>query len=126
MWDFPLSTSSPSRQRTATMTAGDTTILVQDVSFAFGAVGDPTRVVALRETSLSVKAGEFVCLIGPSGCGKSTLLSIIGGLLMPQSGTVSIGNRPVDGPRPRDLAFVFQESTLFPWRTVLDNIRVGL
>ncbi len=106
--------------------ASDPSIVVSDVSYAFGVEGDPTRVVALSHTSLGVSTGEFVCLIGPSGCGKSTLLSIMGGLLKPQTGVVSIRNRPVDGPRPKELAFVFQESTLFPWRTVLDNIKVGL
>ena len=101
-------------------------IQVDNVSYAFGELGDHRRVVALRETFLNVNPGEFICLIGPSGCGKSTLLNIMGGLLMPQTGTVSVRGRPLDGPRPKDLAFIFQESTLFPWRTVLDNIKVGL
>ena len=70
--------------------------------------------------------GEFVCLLGPSGCGKSTLLGIIGGMLAPTAGTVTVAGAPVTSPRPNDIAFVFQESTLLPWYTVLENFRLAL
>lgn len=92
----------------------------------FGEEGDPQRVVALEELSLSVAPGELICLIGPSGCGKSSFLNIIGGLAQPSTGEVHIKGRPIDGPRPNDVAFVFQESTLFPWCTIIDNIKLGL
>ena len=62
----------------------------------------------------------------PSGCGKSTLLNIIGGLIAPIAGTVTVAGKPVRGPMPRDLAFVFQESALFPWNTVFENIVLGM
>ena len=78
-------------------------------------------VEALRDVSLQVTAGEFVCLVGPSGCGKTTLLRLMDGLLEPDTGQVII-----DGVRPatpgRHAAFVFQSFRLLPWRTVLDNV----
>lgn len=67
-----------------------------------------------------------MALLGPSGCGKSTLLNVIGGLLDATAGTVTIGGKPVRGPLPREMAFVFQESTLLPWYSVLDNFRVSM
>ena len=96
------------------------------MSHAFGLQNDRRRVLALRETSLEVKPSEFVCLIGPSGCGKTTLLNIMGGLVQPQIGTVLVRGGPMHAPRPHDVAFVFQESTLFSWRTVIDNVKVSL
>jgi NitT/TauT family transport system ATP-binding protein len=99
---------------------------VEGVSQAYGEIGDPRRVVALENTSLSVARGELVSLIGPSGCGKSTLLSLMGGLSVPASGKVCIDGAPIRGPLPRKVTFVFQENALFPWRTVLENIKLGM
>jgi NitT/TauT family transport system ATP-binding protein len=88
---------------------------------------DPSRrVQALDDISLQIRKGEFVCLLGPSGCGKSTLLNIIGGLLAPSVGSVTVAGKTVEGPRPDEIAFVFQESTLMPWYTVLENFRLAL
>src|ERR1700754_3791982 len=88
---------------------------------------DPSqRVLALDDVSLEIRKGEFVCLLGPSGCGKSTLLSIIGGLLRPTTGSVTVAGKTVDGSRPGDIAFVFQESTLLPWYTIIENFRLAL
>ena len=84
------------------------------------------RVSALESVSLEVRKGEFVCLLGPSGCGKSTLLGIIGGLVEPSTGTIAIDGKTMRGPQPRDVAYVFQESTLLPWYTVLENFRIAL
>ena len=82
-------------------------------------------VVALRDVSLQIVAGEFVCLVGPSGCGKTTLLRLMHGLLEPDSGQVVIdGNRPAT-PGPH-AGFVFQSFRLLPWRTVLDNVEFPL
>jgi NitT/TauT family transport system ATP-binding protein len=83
-------------------------------------------VQALDDVSLNVRKGEFVCLLGPSGCGKSTLLSIIGGMLNPTAGSITIGGVLVKSPRPHDVAYVFQESTLLPWYTILENFRLAL
>ena len=101
-------------------------IEVRGVSHQFGVEGEARHVRALLETSLDVVRGELLCLIGPSGCGKSTLLNCIGGLMTPSSGTISVGGRPVKGPMPQDIAFIFQENSLFPWSTILENLLQGL
>ncbi|HUB95748.1 MAG TPA: ABC transporter ATP-binding protein [Stellaceae bacterium] len=106
--------------------ANGTVITVAGVSQVFGAAGDPRRVVALDNASLVVERGELLCLIGPSGCGKSTLLNLIGGLQTPSTGEVSIDGEKVRGPSPKKVAYMFQESALFPWRTVIDNVKLGL
>ncbi len=77
---------------------------------------------ALEDIDLDVHADEFVSLLGPSGCGKTTLLKIIGGLVAPTSGEVTIDGGPVaDALRARKFGVVFQDATLLPWRTVADN-----
>ena len=93
-------------------------IAVRGVSHQFGEAGEQRFVRALLDTSLEVARGELLCLIGPSGCGKSTLLNVIGGLMAPSAGTVDVLGKPVRGPLPHDIAFVFQENALFPWNTV--------
>jgi NitT/TauT family transport system ATP-binding protein len=82
---------------------------------------------AFRDVSFSVKQGDFVALIGPSGCGKSTLLHIMSGLSQPTAGRVILRGEPVLSPRP-DMMFVFQQYTksIFPWKTVLDNVLLGV
>jgi NitT/TauT family transport system ATP-binding protein len=85
--------------------------------------GNP--VCALEDVSFKVEDGEFVSIVGPSGCGKSTLLYIIAGFIPPTKGEVLIDGSPIKGPGP-DRGIVFQEYALFPWRTVLENIRYGL
>jgi len=77
---------------------------------------------ALADISFSVAAGEFVALVGASGCGKSTLLRIIAGLEQRSSGDILVDGRPIDGPGP-DRSMVFQDYSLYPWLTVLENIR---
>ena len=84
-------------------------------------------VVALQDIDLAIDPGEFVSLIGPSGCGKSTLLRIIGDLIEPTSGTVTVNGKPA--PRARadhDYGMVFQDSVLFDWRTVARNVALPL
>ena len=84
-------------------------------------------VVALQDIDLAIEPGEFVSLIGPSGCGKSTLLRIIGDLIPPTAGTVTVNGKPA--PRARadhDYGIVFQDSVLFDWRTVAKNIALPL
>ena len=87
---------------------------------------DGREVEALASIDLNVAAGEFVSIIGPSGCGKSTLLHIIGGMKDASSGSVSVAGTPMKGPRPDDVAFVFQDYTLYPWKKVLANVEFGL
>jgi NitT/TauT family transport system ATP-binding protein len=83
------------------------------------------RVLAIDRVNLEVADQELVCLVGSSGCGKSTLLNIIAGLDLPTSGTVEIDHEPVVGPGP-DRGMVFQTYSLYPWRTVAENIAFGL
>lgn len=88
------------------------------------ASGQP--VAALKDLSLEIENGEFVSIIGPSGCGKTTLLHIMGGLLRPSSGKIFIDGVGISKPDPRLAALVFQDYTLFPWKSILDNVGVGL
>jgi NitT/TauT family transport system ATP-binding protein len=77
---------------------------------------------ALANISFAVASGEFVAIVGASGCGKSTLLRIIAGLESPSSGEILVDQRPILGP-DRERAMVFQDYSLYPWLTVLQNIR---
>jgi NitT/TauT family transport system ATP-binding protein len=108
------------------MATAEAAITVRGVSHQFGEAGDRRFVRALADTSLDITRGELLCLIGPSGCGKSTLLNVIGGLMAPSSGSIAVLGKPVRGPRPREIAFVFQESALFPWNTITENIALGM
>ena len=91
-------------------------VTISDVSKEFGA--GPRQVAALRDVDMTVHQGEFLCLVGASGCGKSTLLNLIAGLDQPTSGHIDCGGRKV--------AFMFQDSTLFPWLTLEQNVDLAL
>jgi NitT/TauT family transport system ATP-binding protein len=82
-------------------------------------------VEAVSEVSIHVDPGEFVSIIGPSGCGKSTLLNAVAGFLKPTSGTVLVDGDPVNGPSA-ERGMVFQQYSLFPWKTVRGNVEFGL
>ena len=85
------------------------------------------ELLALDDISLEVSGGEFVSVIGPSGCGKSTLLRLVAGLIEPSAGTITIAGEPPGQARARrELGFVFQEPTLLPWRTALENVTLLL
>jgi len=86
---------------------------------------DGGSISVLEDINLSVRDGEFVCLLGPSGCGKSTILNIMAGFIAPTRGEVRIDGEVVKGPDPRRI-FVFQERGVFPWLTVEGNIGFGL
>jgi NitT/TauT family transport system ATP-binding protein len=83
------------------------------------------RFEVLHDVSIDVAPGEFVCLLGPSGCGKSTLLGALAGHLHPARGTLRLDGAAIDGPDPQR-GLVFQQHTLFPWKTVLGNVAYGL
>ena len=87
----------------------------------------PNGVVALNNLDLDVPAGQFIAILGPSGCGKSTLLRLVAGLDQPQSGTISVAAGVGDHlARRADVAYVFQDAHLLPWRSVLQNIALPL
>jgi NitT/TauT family transport system ATP-binding protein len=88
-------------------------------------VGTAREVEALDDVSFSVRRGEFLVVIGPSGCGKSTLLMLLAGLEMPTAGTVSYNGRPIVGP-DADRSLIFQQPSLFPWLSTIDNVAFGL
>ncbi len=96
---------------------------LEGVSHAFDIGGTPLPV--LDRVSLSVEPGGFVALLGTSGCGKSTLLRLVAGLEPPDQGVVAVDGEVVAGPDPSRL-LVFQDPTLFPWRTVRGNVSLGL
>ncbi|MEK3833035.1 ABC transporter ATP-binding protein [Paenibacillus sp. FSL R7-277] len=78
----------------------------------------------LNQVSLTVEPQEFVSIVGPSGCGKSTLFHIIGGLTLPDTGTVRMNGIPVTGQRGK-ISYMPQQPALFPWRSTLDNVLLG-
>jgi len=103
--------------------SGDPFIEVRGVSKSFPSPGGARAV--LREVSLEVRQGEFVAILGSMGSGKSTLLSILAGLLDPDAGSVTIGGERIRGIRS-DAAFVFQNYSLLPWFTALENVRLAV
>ncbi|HIJ06898.1 MAG: ABC transporter related protein [Methanomicrobiales archaeon 53_19] len=100
------------------------TVVLRNVSKTFTARQNEP-LTALQDISAEVSNGEFLCILGPSGCGKTTLLRMIGGLDHPTSGEIEVEGTPVTGPDPR-LAMIFQEYSLYPWRTVRANVGFGL
>ena len=98
-------------------------ILINNVQKVFKTPGGD--VTALKDINLTVKQGEFVCLLGPSGCGKSTLLNAVAGFQPPSAGEIVIEGKKILTPGP-DRGMVFQEYALFPWMTVAQNIAFGL
>jgi NitT/TauT family transport system ATP-binding protein len=88
-------------------------------------VADGLAFTAVEGASFAVANGEFVAIVGPTGCGKSTLLNIAAGLLAPASGTVSIFGAPLPGLN-RAAGYLFQAEALFPWKTALENVAIGL
>jgi NitT/TauT family transport system ATP-binding protein len=93
------------------------------VSLRYGDDGDGT--LALEGATLSVRTGEFVAVVGPSGCGKSTLMKVVTGLWPPTAGGVKVSGQEVSGPLSI-VGMAFQNPTLLPWRTALDNVMLPL
>ncbi|HLF76825.1 MAG TPA: ABC transporter ATP-binding protein [Dehalococcoidia bacterium] len=109
----------------STVLAGTAHVLIDSVGMVY--TGTQRSLTALSDINLAVRHGEFVSIIGPSGCGKSTLLRILGGLQTPSSGRVLIdGRAPREAQREKQIGFVFQDPSLMPWRTVIENVRLPL
>jgi NitT/TauT family transport system ATP-binding protein len=104
--------------------AKPTAVALDDVTVAFG-LADAQPYIAVEEARLSVAQGEFVAIVGPTGCGKSTLLNVAAGLLRPISGTVHIFDAPLTGLNHK-AGYLFQADALFPWKTAIDNVALGL
>jgi NitT/TauT family transport system ATP-binding protein len=96
------------------------TLSVEDIHFSY-----PNGHEVFRGFSLEAKPGEFIVLLGPSGCGKTTLLNLLSGFQKPGAGAVTINGVPVRPEMP-ELGYVFQSPQLFPWLSVLENVRFGL
>jgi len=99
-------------------------LILDSISKSF-ILDDGSVVEALSCITLDVADSEFVSVLGPSGCGKTTLLRIVAGLEIPTSGTIILDGEKIEGPSPR-MAMIFQEYSLYPWMTVIDNIEFGL
>ena len=95
-----------------------------DVTVAFR-LKDRATYTAVAGASLTVADGEFVSIVGPTGCGKSTLLNVAAGLFAPSAGAVSVYGTPLAG-RNAQAGYLFQADALFPWKTALDNVAIGL
>ncbi len=101
-------------------------VRLRDVSLTYE-TKDGASLHAVQSTNLTIRAGEFTALVGPSGCGKTSLLRVIAGLTPPSSGEVLVfGGTPREAQRHKRLGLVFQEPALLDWRSVADNVRLGL
>ena len=108
----------------AGVTAGSTAVALDNATVAFR-LADNRIYTAVEQARLTVDHGEFVAIVGPTGCGKSTLLNVAAGLLKPAAGSVRIFDVPLGGLN-RDAGYLFQADALFPWKTALDNVAIGL
>jgi NitT/TauT family transport system ATP-binding protein len=99
-------------------------VALDNVTVAFG-LTDGSTFTAVDRASLAVADGEFVAIVGPTGCGKSTLLNVAAGLLAPAAGRIAIFDAPLAGLN-RAAGYLFQAEALFPWKTVLENVAIGL
>ena len=104
--------------------AKPTAVALDDATVAFR-LADGRVYTAVEKARLAVEHGEFVAIVGPTGCGKSTLLNVAAGLLKPAAGEVRIFDGPLTGLN-RDAGYLFQADALFPWKTALDNVAIGL
>jgi NitT/TauT family transport system ATP-binding protein len=104
--------------------AAAVSVALVDVTIAFRLTGGVSY-TAVENASLAAGEGEFVAIVGPTGCGKSTLLNVAAGLLAPAFGRVEVFGRPLAGLN-RAAGYLFQADALFPWKTALDNVAIGL
>jgi len=116
---FPVKTGEPSAEVLAPSSAVDFRAVSLTYAQRDGCI------VALEDVDLGVRPGEFVAIVGPSGCGKTTFLKLTSGLLLPSRGEVRVHGKPVRGPL-KIVGMAFQNPTLLPWRTTLENVLLPL
>src|SRR5258708_7112331 len=97
-------------------------VAIDQVSLRYGGAGGA---LALQDTTIGIGKGEFIAVVGPSGCGKSSLMKLVSGLHRPSHGAVAVAGRAVTGPL-KIVGMAFQNATLLPWRTTLDNVLLPL
>ena len=114
--------AAPAHAKAARHSVDTGLIEIDRVTVVFGKGSKAHK--AVEETSIRIEPGEFVCILGPSGCGKSTLLNSVAGYVHPNSGEVRVDGEAVTKPGP-DRGMVFQQYSLFPWKTVKDNVAFG-
>jgi NitT/TauT family transport system ATP-binding protein len=103
---------------------GTAALKIDGVSQTYQSASGPVH--ALDNVSFEIEQGKFIGLVGPSGCGKSSLLMMMAGLLAPTDGHISVGDRKITRPEPEQIGVVFQESSLLPWKTALENVAFPL
>ena len=99
------------------------TLGINGISVVYQTTQGP--LLALRDLDLNVEKGQFVAVIGSSGCGKSTLLRVVSGLMPVSVGTAKLSGSPIAGPRS-DVGIVFQQPTLLPWKTIIENVLIPI
>ena len=98
-------------------------LALSDINYSYHELSGETK--ALENISFTVNAGEFIAIVGPSGCGKSTLLSIIAGLLSPGTGSLTLNGSPISSVKSK-IGYMLQKDHLFEWRSILNNVLLGL
>ena len=107
-------------QNVLTRTKGK--VVIDNISISYSSRNE--QIYALKDISATINPGEFVCILGPSGCGKSSLLNGIAGFVNPSNGKISLDNKLINKPSP-EMGMVFQQYSLYPWKTVKENISFG-
>jgi len=120
-----MASEPPSDQQISVGTTRAPRVSLLDISKTFVDDGDGEEVVAVDGVSFDVHDAEFVTIVGPSGCGKSTILNVIAGLEQPTAGRIVIDGEEI-ADRRTNFGYMFQKDLLFPWRTIRNNVAVGL
>src|SRR3984957_9677666 len=120
----PVATNSSGKRVQTSVAAGSTAVALDNATVAFRLANNRVY-TAVEQARLAVEHGEFVAIVGPTGCGKSTLLNVAAGLLKPVSGSVRIFDAPLAGLN-LEAGYLFQADALFPWKTAVDNVAIGL
>jgi len=125
--DGPRGGGTPRAASSPLVSAGSAHLHATNVRIEYRAAGasDSTVTLAVDDVNLELARNDFVCVVGPSGCGKTTLLNAVAGFLPINGGSLQLDGRNIPGPGP-DRAMVFQQASLLPWRTVLDNVTYGM